>query len=128
MAALGVGALFSSIFVGGIINHMTRGKVFLLLGFTSSLTPIGMGLSSQTGISVIAAVHDGAGHVGVHDHHSHGHPVGGAGRDTGAVSSAYSMHIGGSMAFANLLYGTPGRFLAGRERHGGFGSGRSPWW
>ena len=64
MAALGIGSLFSSIFVGGIINHMTRGRVFLLLGFTSSLTPIGMGLSSQTGISMIAAVMMGLGTSG----------------------------------------------------------------
>ncbi len=105
MAALGVGALFSSIFVGGIINHMTRGKVFLLLGFTSSLTPIGMGLSSETGISVIAAVLMGLGTSGfmtiTHTIIQTVVPD----EIRGRVSSAYSMHIGGSMAFANLLYG-----------------------
>ncbi len=105
MAALGIGALFSSIFVGGIINHLTRGKVFLLLGFTSSLTPIGMGLSSQTGISVIAAVLMGLGTSGfmtiTHTVIQTVTPD----EIRGRVSSAYSMHIGGSMAFANLLYG-----------------------
>ncbi len=105
MAALGIGALFSSIFVGGIINHMTRGKVFLLLGFTSSLTPIGMGLSSQTGISMIAAVMMGLGTSGfmtiTHTVIQSVVPD----EIRGRVSSAYSMHIGGSMAFANLLYG-----------------------
>ena len=105
MAALGVGALFSSLFVGGIINHMTRGRVFLLLGFTSSLTPIGMGLSSQTGISVIAAVLMGLGTSGfmtiTHTVIQTVVPD----EIRGRVSSTYSMHIGGSMAFANLLYG-----------------------
>ena len=105
MAALGIGALFSSIFVGGIINHMTRGKVFLLLGFTSSLTPIGMGLSSETGISMIAAVMMGLGTSGfmtiTHTVIQSVVPD----EIRGRVSSAYSMHIGGSMAFANLLYG-----------------------
>ena len=105
MAALGVGALFSSLFVGGIINHMTRGRVFLLLGFTSSLTPIGMGLSSQTGISVIAAVLMGLGTSGfmtiTHTVIQTVVPD----EIRGRLSSAYSMHIGGSMAFANLLYG-----------------------
>ena len=105
MAALGIGALFSSLFVGGIVNHMTRGKVFLLLGFTSSLTPIGMGLSSQTGISVIAAVLMGLGTSGfmtiTHTVIQSVVPDDIRGR----VSAAYSMHIGGSMAFANLLYG-----------------------
>ena len=105
MAALGVGALFSSLFVGGIVNHMTRGRVFLLLGFTSSLTPIGMGLSSQTGISVIAAIMMGLGTSGfmtiTHTIIQSVVPD----EIRGRVSSAYSMHIGGSMAFANLLYG-----------------------
>ena len=105
MAALGVGSLVSSIFVGGIINHTTRGRVFLLLGFTSSLTPIGMGLSSQTGISVIAAVLMGLGTSGfmtvTHTVIQTVTPD----EIRGRVSSAYSMHIGGSMAFANLLYG-----------------------
>ncbi len=105
MAALGIGALFSSVFVGGIINDATRGRVFLLLGFTSSLTPIGMGLSSQTGISVIAAVLMGLGTSGfmtiTHTVIQTVVPD----EIRGRVSSAYSMHIGGSMAFANLLYG-----------------------
>ena len=105
MAALGIGALFSSLFVGGIVNHMTRGKVFLLLGFTSSLTPIGMGLSSQTGISVIAAIMMGLGTSGfmtiTHTVIQSVVPD----EIRGRVSAAYSMHIGGSMAFANLLYG-----------------------
>ena len=105
MAALGIGSLVSSIFVGGIVNDMTRGKVFLLLGFTSSLTPIGLGLSSQTGISVIAAVLMGLGTSGfmtvTHTVIQTVVPD----EIRGRVSSAYSMHIGGSMAFANLLYG-----------------------
>ena len=105
MAALGIGSLFSSLFVGGIVNHLTRGRIFLLLGFTSSLTPIGMGLSSQTGISVIAAVLMGLGTSGfmtiTHTIIQSVAPD----EIRGRVSSAYSMHIGGSMAFANLLYG-----------------------
>ena len=105
MAALGIGSLFSSVFVGGIINHMTRGRVFLLLGFTSSLTPIGMGLSSQTGISMIATVMMGLGTSGfmtiTHTIIQSVVPD----EIRGRVASAYSMHIGGSMAFANLLYG-----------------------
>ncbi len=105
MAALGIGSLFSSLFVGGIVDHLTRGRVFLLLGFTSSLTPIGMGLSAQTGISVIAAVLMGLGTSGfmtiTHTVIQSVVPD----EIRGRVSSAYSMHIGGSMAFANLLYG-----------------------
>ena len=105
MTALGIGALLSSIFVGGIVSHLTRGRVFLLLGFTSSLTPIGLGLSSQTGISVIAAVLMGLGTSGFMTiTHTVIHSVV-PDEIRGRVASVYSMHVGGSMAFANLLYG-----------------------
>ena len=80
MAALGIGALFSSLFVGGIVNHMTRGKVFLLLGFTSSLTPIGMGLVVPNRDFHDRGDHDGPRNLRLHDHHPHRHPVRGAGR------------------------------------------------
>ena len=105
MTALGIGALLSSIFVGGIVSHLTRGRVFLLLGFTSSLTPIGLGLSSQTGISMIAAVLMGLGTSGFMTiTHTVIHSVV-PDEIRGRVASVYSMHVGGSMAFANLLYG-----------------------
>ena len=105
MTALGIGALLSSVFVGGIVSHLTRGRVFLLLGFTSSLTPIGLGLSSQTGISMIAAVLMGLGTSGFMTiTHTVIHSVV-PDEIRGRVASVYSMHVGGSMAFANLLYG-----------------------
>ncbi len=105
MTALGIGALLSSVFVGGIVSHLTRGRVFLLLGFTSSLTPIGLGLSSQTGISVFAAVLMGLGTSGFMTiTHTVIHSVV-PDEIRGRVASVYSMHVGGSMAFANLLYG-----------------------
>ena len=133
MAALGIGALLSSIFVGGIVSHTTRGRVFLFLGFTSSLTPIGLGLSAQTGISMIAAILMGLGTSGfmtiTHTIIQSVVPDDIRGR----VSSVYSMHVGGSMAFANLLYGrladfwSPGLVMAvagggvhpGGRRNGG---------
>ena len=105
MTALGVGALFSSIFVGGIISHLTRGRIFLLLGFTSSLTPIGLGLSPLPGLSITAAVLMGLGTAGfmtiTHTIIQSVVPD----EIRGRVASVYSMHVGGSMAFANLLYG-----------------------
>ena len=114
MSALGIGALLSSVFVGGIVSHLTRGRVFLLLGFTSSLTPIGLGLSSQTGLSVIAAVLMGLGTSGFMTiTHTVIHSVV-PDEIRGRVASVYSMHVGGSMAFANLLYGALADFwLAG---------------
>ena len=105
MTALGVGALVSSVFVGGIVSHLTRGRIFLLLGFTSSLTPIGLGLSAQTGVSVVAAVLMGLGTAGfmtiTHTIIQSVVPD----EIRGRVAAVYSMHVGGSMAFANLLYG-----------------------
>ncbi len=112
MTALGVGALLSSIFVGGIVSHLTRGRIFLLLGFTSSLTPIGLGLSSQTGISMVAAVLMGLGTAGfmtiTHTIIQSVVPD----EIRGRVAAVYSMHVGGSMAFANLLYGRLADFFS----------------
>ena len=105
MTALGIGALISSIFVGGIVSHLTRGRIFLLLGFTSSLTPIGLGLSFTTGVSLTAAVLMGLGTAGfmtiTHTIIQQVVPD----QIRGRVAAVYSMHVGGSMAFANLLYG-----------------------
>ena len=105
MTALGIGALLSSIFVGGIVSHLTRGRIFLLLGFTSSLTPIGLGLSFTTGVSLTAAVLMGLGTAGfmtiTHTIIQQVVPD----EIRGRVAAVYSMHVGGSMAFANLLYG-----------------------
>ena len=105
MSALGIGALLSSIFVGGIVSHMTRGRVFLLLGFTSSLTPIGMGLSAQTGVSMVTAVLMGLGTAGfmtiTHTIIQQVVPD----EIRGRVAAVYSMHVGGSMASANWIYG-----------------------
>ena len=111
MVALGIGALFSSIFIGGIVSHLTRGRMFLVLGFTSSLTPIGLGLSWQTEISMIAAVLMGLGTAGfmtiTHTIIQSVVPD----EIRGRVASVYSMHVGGSMAFANLLYGRLADYL-----------------
>lgn len=76
-----------------------------MLGFTSSLTPIGLGLSSQTGISMGAAVLMGLGTAGfmtiTHTIIQSVVPD----EIRGRVAAVYSMHVGGGMAFANLLYG-----------------------
>ena len=47
IAGVGFGALVSSIFLAGIRNERTRGRVFLFFGVTSGLGPIALALSTN---------------------------------------------------------------------------------
>jgi MFS family permease len=106
IAGVGAGALVTAIFVAGVRNQGTRGWLFLLFGITSGLGPIGMALSSSRELSILAAVAMGVNQAGfmVITHTIIQSIVPDAIR--GRVSGVYSMHVGGSMAVANLTNGT----------------------
>ena len=56
LAGVGVGALFSSVFLAGIRSESNRGKLFLLFGFTSGVGPILLALSTSRELSIAATV------------------------------------------------------------------------
>jgi Transmembrane secretion effector len=106
MSNVGAGALTSAVLLAGVRDQVTRGRLFFILGVASGLTPIIVGLSSRTGVSLVAAAAMGASEAGfmtitnaiiqsiVPD------------EIRGCVSAVYSMHVGGTMALANLTNGT----------------------
>ena len=102
MAGVGVGALASSIFIAGVYSEVTRGRLFLLFGVASGLTYIALAASSQTGLSIAATVAMGASQAGfmtiTHTIIKSIVPDGIRGR----VSGIYNMHVGSTMAVANL--------------------------
>ncbi len=102
IAGVGAGALTTAIFVAGVRNQGTRGWLFLLFGITSGLGPVGLALSSSRELSILAAVAMGVNQAGfmVITHTIIQSIVPDAIR--GRVSGVYSMHVGGSMAVANL--------------------------
>ena len=106
MAGVGAGALTTAIFVAGVRNQGIRGWLFLVFGVSSGLGPIGMALSSSRELSVLAAVAMGVNQAGfmVITHIIIQSIVPDAVR--GRVTGVYSMHVGGSMAVANLTNGT----------------------
>lgn len=105
MAAIGAGALVSSVVLAGIRNEFIRGRLFLILGISSGITYVALGVSTLAGLSMAAAVLMGASTAGfmtvTHTIIQTIVPDGVRGR----VSGIYSMHVGGTMAVANLLNG-----------------------
>ena len=64
IAGVGAGALISSIFLAGIQNERTRGRVFLVFAITSGLGPIALALSTNRELSIAATVFMGVNQAG----------------------------------------------------------------
>ena len=105
MAAVGAGVLASSVTLAGVRSNAIRGRLFLVLGVGSGITYLALGVSTLAGPSMAAAVLMGASTAGfmtlTHTIIQTVVPDGVRGR----VSGIYSMHVGGSMAVANLMNG-----------------------
>ena len=105
LGGVGVGALFSSVFLAGVRSEKNRGKLFLFFGFTSGIGPILLALSTSRELSIAATIAMGINQAGFmtisHTIIQSIVPDWVRGR----VSGVYSMHVGGSMALANLANG-----------------------
>ena len=105
IAGVGAGALVSSIFLAGIQNERTRGRVFLFFAITSGLGPIALALSTNRELSIAATVLMGVNQAGfmtiTHTIIQSIVPD----EMRGRISGVYSVHVGGSMALANLTNG-----------------------
>ncbi len=105
LAGVGAGALVSSVFLAGIRDEATRGRVFLIFGVTSGLGPIALALSTSQELSIAATVFMGANQAGfmtiTHTIIQSLVPD----EIRGRISGVYSMHVGGTMAIANLANG-----------------------
>ena len=105
LAGVGGGALISSVFVAGIRNEATRGRVFLFFGLTSGLGPIALALSTSQELSIAATVFMGVNQAGFM---TFTHAIIQSivpDEIRGRISGVYSVHVGGSMALANLTNG-----------------------
>ena len=105
IAGVGGGAFISSIFLAGIRNEATRGRVFLVFGVTSGLGPIALALSSSQVLSIAATVFMGVNQAGFMTiTHAIIQSIA-PDEMRGRISGVYSVHVGGSMALANLTNG-----------------------
>ena len=105
IAGVGAGALISSVFLAGIRNEATRGRVFLFFAVTSGLGPIALALSTNRELSIAATVFMGVNQAGfmtiTHTIIQSIAPD----EIRGRISAVYNMHVGGTMALANLTNG-----------------------
>ena len=103
--ATGGGALIGVLGLASLTNSRWTGWLLLATGLASGLTPLALAASSTLPLAFLAAAGMGASQAtfmaitntlvqsGVEDH------------VRGRVSSIYTMHAGGTMAFANLVNG-----------------------
>ena len=103
MMAVGAGAFVSSITLAGIRSEVTRGRLFLYLGLLSGATPIFLGLSNSIPMALVGAALMGVSQAAFMTitHTMIQSIVSDSVR--GRVGGIYSVHIGGTMAAANLF-------------------------
>ena len=100
---VGIGALLTAVWLAGVSNDRTRGKLFLIFGVTSGVGPMVLAISSDPLLSLAATVAIGMNQGGFM---TITHTVIQSIVDDsvrGRVSGVYSFHVGGSMALANLV-------------------------
>ena len=106
MMAVGAGAVVSVVFLAGVRKESTKGRLFLNLGVLSGLAPVVLAASTGMPAALASAAAMGAAQAGfmtlTHSMIQAIVPDGVRGR----VGGVYSVHVGGTMATANLLNGT----------------------
>ena len=105
MMAVGAGALVSVLFLAGMRNDASKGRLLLNLGVLSGLSPIVLAASVNMPMALVGAAAMGATQAGfmtlTHTMIQTIVPDGVRGR----VGAIYSVHVGGMMAIANLSNG-----------------------
>ena len=103
--SFGGGAAIGTFLLAGVRNEAGKGRLLLLTGTVSSLSPIALGLSSDISISFIASFLMGASQSTFMALTITYVQLATPDQYRGRVSSLYILHAGGIMAFANLGYG-----------------------
>ena len=102
MMSVGAGAMVSSIYLAGLRSDSMRGRMLLIAGVLSALSPLGLGLAPNMLTGMVAAGFMGAAQTGYMvitlTMMQSIVPDGVRGR----ISSIYIIHAGGVMSFANL--------------------------
>ncbi|MDA0770695.1 MAG: hypothetical protein BZY79_00995 [SAR202 cluster bacterium Casp-Chloro-G4] len=105
MMAVGAGAMLSSIVLAGVRTEQTRGRTFFYMGILSGVAPGLMAISTTVPLALLGAALLGASTAGfmtlTHTMIQSTIPDGVRGR----IAGVYSIHVGGTMALANLTNG-----------------------
>lgn len=105
MMGIGAGAMITVIGMAGIRSETTKGRLFLYLGVLSGVAPALLAISTNMPLAVLAAATMGATQAGFMTlTHTMIQSITVDGI-RGRVGGIYSVHIGGTMATANLING-----------------------
>ncbi len=106
MMGVGGGALFASLFLAGVRSEQLRGRLLLITGVVSAVTPLGLAVAPNLVLGMLATAAMGAFQTGfmVITLAMMQSMVPDAIR--GRISSIYILHAAGVMSFANLGNGT----------------------
>lgn len=105
MMGIGVGSLVGTIMIAGVRDERRTGQWLIWTGVLSGLSLMMLGLSPNISIAVLAAIGMGASQSTFMALTNTNVQILVPDRLRGRVSSLYTLHTGGSMAFANLGYG-----------------------
>ncbi len=101
----GVGSLVGTVLIAGVRDDKKSGQWFIWTGVISGLTPMMLAYSPNVAVAVLAAAGMGASQSTFMALASTHVQIMVPDRLRGRVSSIYTLHTGGLMAFANLGYG-----------------------
>ena len=105
MMSVGAGALIVVLVIAGIRSEAVKGRMFLYLGLASGMAPAVLAMATNVPMAIVGAVCMGAAQAGymtlTHTMIQTITPDAIRGR----VAGVYSVHIGGTMAVANLANG-----------------------
>lgn len=101
----GAGAMAALMVVAGVRDESRRGRLLMLAGLASGVTPVMLALSGGVPLAVLSAAAMGASQATFMALTTTYVQIMAPDRLRARISSLYSLHAGGIMAFANLGYG-----------------------
>lgn len=112
--AFGLGALIATLSIAGIRSDLMKGRIFMLMGLFSGVTPILLAFSAGFPVAFLSCVAMGVSQAGfmalANTYVQRLAPDYLRGR----ISSLYILHAGGIMAFSNLGYGFAAELFSSR--------------
>ena len=103
--AFGAGSLVGTIWMAGVTSEITKGRLLLITGIISGITPVLLAVSGNVSLAILASAGMGASQATFMALTNTYVQSIAPDRLRGRISSLYLLHTGGIMAFANLGYG-----------------------
>lgn len=110
MTGVGVGALVGSIFIGGIQNSVSRGRLYLLTGLLSGIGQIMLLLANNMAVAMVAVIIMGSSQAAFMTLGQAVTQALAANEYRGRLASINTLSFGGIMAVMNLVYATVGGY------------------